>query len=150
MKKQFLTRQVALASVVVATTFSPSILASDWEGSVGIGAAYIDMPWKGVDNFVTPMPILSLEYGNFEFFSNGIVSYNWINYDEFSFYTGIDYRDETYDADGLTDSEKSDDPVFDGYESPDGDVTFSTWGSLEVVQYRYSARYFRPLQRADH
>ena len=139
MKKCINLKPVAISSLFLAAAFSSSSQAADLEGMVGIGAGYVDLPWKGQDKFATAMPFVSLEYGNWELFSKGLVAYNWINHEEFSLYTGLDYRDDTYDADDLTNSEKSKDPVFDGYKSPDGDATFRAgghwkWFSLDVQQ----------------
>ena len=130
---------LAIAPAVMASTISTAAHADEWHGMVGIGGGYIDSPWKGMDSFPTAVPFVSLEYGNWELLSNGLVTYKWIAEDEFSFYTGIDYRDDTYDPDNLPNSEKSDDPVFKGYKSPDGDLTFKAgghwmWFGIDVQQ----------------
>ena len=127
----------ALALTLGGASFQ--ISAQEWEGSIGLGAVVVDAPWKGMDTYVSPFPVFSAEYGRWELFSNGIVSYNWIDQEDMSFYSGIDYRDDTYDADDLSRSETSDDPVFDGYDSPDGDVTFKVggrwqWFSVDIQQ----------------
>lgn len=126
-----------LAIVTVATlALSPNISfaeETEWEWQAGLGVIVADTPWLDVDNVAAPFPFISGQYGNWQFFDNGLVSYQWIDEEELSFFTGLDYRDEGYDADGLINNETSDNPVFEGYDSPDGDIVFTMGGHWQFI-----------------
>ncbi len=123
---------IAMTAIVLASPYTQAEDA-EFEWQAGIGVVVADTPWVDVDNVVAPFPFVSAQYGNWRFFDEGLISYQWLDEDELSFYTGLDYRDDGYDADGFINNETSDNPVFDGYESPDGDMVFTVGGHWQFV-----------------
>ena len=99
------------------------VQAEEWEFSTGVGIYSTSEAWKGTSSNQGLAPILSAKYGNWLIGENGIVSYNLLTEDDFGLVVGVNYRNDGYDVDKFLSSEKSTNAVFNGYDSPDGDVT---------------------------
>lgn len=95
-----------------------------WQFKAGIGAFAAQQPWKDAGNMVSPFPALSVSHGRWTFFSEGLVNYSLWNEGPLTLSLGLDYRDEGYGAENLSKASSSDNIVFDGYKTPEGDVTF--------------------------
>lgn len=124
----------ALATCLLSIV-SVSAQAQDWEFQAGLGVFTGKEIWKGVDSNTGIAPIFFAKYGQWSFGEDGIVSYHFIEQDDFGFSMGVNYRDDTYDSDGLVSSKTSKDKVFEGYKSPDGDITVTAtayWDMLSV------------------
>lgn len=118
--------------------FSPITFASDspeWQLQSGLGIAYSDQPWVGIKSKAHIVPFFSAQYGNWSFLGDSLVSYQFIEQEEYSLAVGIDYRDDTYDSDNFITSGKSKSKVFNGYTSPDGDITFDISGHWEMINW---------------
>lgn len=97
--------------------------AKDWQIEAGAGLAVFNTPWKGVDIEATPIPYFSAQYGRWKFGGgDDIVQYTVLQ-SPLQVSLGLGYRDETYETKFALIDYDSDDPVFTGYDSPEGEVT---------------------------
>lgn len=96
-----------------------------WKLEFGGGLAAYDTPWVDMPIQYITLPYINAEYGRWRLgVKHGIFQYrlsgdNW----PVSLSAGLNYRDETYDSVFSFNDKLSDDPVFTGYQSPDGEVT---------------------------
>ncbi len=127
-------KKVLFTSSLISLVCLPQLVqAEEWQFTTGFGVYSANEAWKGTDAKQGIAPLLSAEYGNWQFGNNGIVSYSLLNEDDFVLSVGVNDRDDGYDDDKFLGSKKSTDAVFNGYKSPDGDVTFKVDGYWEFV-----------------
>jgi outer membrane scaffolding protein for murein synthesis (MipA/OmpV family) len=131
MNKYISTKLATLVACVMGISSAFAVSADeqqnqsdDWQFKAGIGAFAAHQPWKEAGNMVSPFPALSVSKGRWTFFSEGLVNYSLWNEGPLTLSLGLDYRDEGYGAENLTKASSSDNIVFDGYKTPEGDVTF--------------------------
>lgn len=115
---------VAISSVYAVSADEQQNQQDSWQVSAGLGAFAAQQPWKDAEILVSPFPVLSLSHGRWTFFGEGLVNYSLWNEAPFSLSVGLGYRDEGYGAENLTKASSSDNIVFDGYKTPEGDITF--------------------------
>ncbi|MDO3380766.1 MipA/OmpV family protein [Gilvimarinus algae] len=129
-------RRCLLAMVLAMACTSE---AGEWTVEAGAGGAALQTPWKGVDVELTPLPYISARYGRWGFgVGEGLVQYDVLR-SPVRLSLGLGYRDETYQSDYALVEYDSDDRVFAGYDSPDGEVTAH-------VQLDYSIFHLRLVQ----
>jgi outer membrane scaffolding protein for murein synthesis (MipA/OmpV family) len=124
---------IVTSSLVSLLSASQLVQAQEWEFSAGFGAYTTNEAWKGTDSNQGIAPLVSAKYGNWLIGENGIVSYSLLDEDDFGLAMGMNYRNDGYDDDKFLGSEKSTDVVFNGYDSPEGDVTFKVDGYWKFV-----------------
>jgi len=129
--KKFFTTS-ALTSALLASLTITNAQAEEWQFQAGLGIASTSEAWKEVDSTTNIVPIFSAQYGNWYFGDNALVGYHLMDQDDFGLSFGLGYRDDTYDSDGIYSSKASKAEVFEGYKSPDGDVTFITNGYWQM------------------
>ncbi len=126
---------LSLLLLFMSGIYSHNCIAEQWQLEYGVAQGLFKMPYKGMKNQTTPLPIINAQYENWRFgVHHGLIQYV-VNKETVETAFGLNYRDETYDSATLFDSELSDDPVFNGYKAPDGDFTldFQTqYKNLEV------------------
>lgn len=116
---------IPLAFVLLGMVLSNRAHSEEWEFEAGMAVFSFDNPWQEVDSNSGIVPIFSASYGDWSFFDDGIVNYQLLGNDNIGIKLGLDYRNDTYDADGYFGSETSNALVFEGYQALDGDVTFT-------------------------
>jgi len=135
MKHTSLTKKLFLIS---AFSISFSSMADQWKLEYGMAKGYFTSPFKGVKSIDTPLPIINASYKNWRFgMQHGLVQYALKN-DDYEMGFGLNYRDETYQSAILFNSKKSDNEIFDGYNAPDGDVTFEHTSQYKNWQLKIS------------
>ena len=123
---------------LLLATAMPACYAADnneWQFRTGLAVASYQQIWQDADNGVSLVPILSAEYGRWRLGQNGLVSYQVLDDGGLTFNVGLDYRSDGYDADGLINRKTSDNPIFDGYDSPDGDLVLAVDGKWQFVSF---------------
>lgn len=96
-----------------------------WTLEFGGGLAVYDTPWVDMPIQYITLPYINAEYGRWQLgVKHGLFQYrlsgdNW----PVTLSAGLNYRDETYDSVFNFNDELSEDPIFTGYKSPDGEVT---------------------------
>ncbi|MEJ6473009.1 MipA/OmpV family protein [Pseudoalteromonas piscicida] len=95
--------------------------SDEWQVRLGGGAAAADLPWKGVDSELISIPIIDIQKGNWFINKDSLIGYRFPITEDISVYSGLGYREDGYD--GVFRDAKSEDEIFTGYDSPDGDVT---------------------------
>ncbi|GAA0373195.1 hypothetical protein GCM10009092_41740 [Bowmanella denitrificans] len=100
------------------------VKADNWTLSVGGGAIVHETPWKDMPVQYAVLPYIDAEYGRWHFgMQSGIFQYRLSDEQwPVALSAGLDYRDEGYDSMFNFNDDLSDDPVFDGYHAPDGEV----------------------------
>lgn len=113
-----------LLSLALSTQADTQMKMSDrWRVEVGGGGAIDQTPWRGVNIQSTPLPFVSASKGRWGFgVGEGIVQYALFHSD-IDINVGLGYRDETYQSAYAIGQYDSDDPVFNGYQSPKGELT---------------------------
>ncbi|MDV2077983.1 MipA/OmpV family protein [Marinobacter xestospongiae] len=97
--------------------------ADDWNLEFGGGVLVMDPPWKGMPTQHQSLPYVRAEYGRWRLgvqyglFQYRLTPAEW----PVDVGIGLDYRDEVYESLFYSDDDLSDDPVFEGYDSPDGE-----------------------------
>lgn len=116
---------VAVSGVFAVSANEQQNQQDNWRVSAGLGVFAAQQPWKDAQNLISPFPVLSLSHGRWTFFGEGLVNYSLWDEGPLSLSVGIDYRDEGYGAENVTKASSSDNIVFDGYKTPEGDITFN-------------------------
>jgi outer membrane scaffolding protein for murein synthesis (MipA/OmpV family) len=116
-------KQGVFVSAIILS-LSSTVQAEEWEFSAGIGGYTTNGIWAGTDAYQGVVPILSASYGNWSFGDESIVSYKLLDMKDFGLSAGFNYRNGGYDSGKAFGSTDSDSAIFNGYESPDGDITF--------------------------
>lgn len=133
MIKSILKPSLLAASVLLSLTATSSLQAQEWEFSTGLGVYTTNGIWTGADSFQGVVPLLSARYGNWSFGDESIVAYTLLDSEDFGITAGINYRNDGYDSGRAFGSSDSDSPIFKGYKSPDGDITFKVEGYWQFV-----------------
>lgn len=123
-------------SIIIALVVnSIEIRAQEWKFSAGLAAVTNQQAWLDSDPTTSVVPILSAQYGDWSFLKQGLIAYKVYAKNELSLQFGLDYRDYTYDSAGLVRQTKTDNPLFEGYNSPDGDwvlTVSSSWHMFDL------------------
>lgn len=126
-----------LSAVLVVMLCSGLARAEQWTLEYGGGLLVLDPPWSGMSDQQLTLPYISAEYGRWRLgpqyglFQYRVSPAGW----PVDLSMGLGYRDETYDSIFYLDDKESDDPVFDGYDSPSGELVARTdisWGGLSI------------------
>lgn len=118
---------------VIFSLYSAQLPANEWKFSTGLALSDLQQAWIDSNSSVSVVPVFSAEYGRWHFIKNGIVSYRAYQTEDVGVNIGVSYRDLTYNAAGLVKHSKSDNKLFDGYDSPDGDFVLTVNGSWKFV-----------------
>lgn len=116
---------------------SSCVAAEQWQLEVGGGAFYQSSLFTGVDGSLLGLPYINAQYGRWSLgMQHGIFRYRLFDKDSsFQAWVGLGVRDETYDGLFMSDSDLSDDKVFDGYKPGDTDFTYTVsaqWHDLAL------------------
>lgn len=106
-----------------------------WQFTAGVGVITSQQPWLDANNLNSVGPLLDINYGKWNFFGGGFISYTLLQDDDFAISAGIDYRDEGFGSNLFTQKSNSDNPVFDGYQTPDEELVANIniqWNSFSA------------------
>lgn len=106
-----------------------------WQITTGIDVTASVQIWVDADTLVFGSPILQFSYEKWSFFGDAIVSYALISQESLTMNVGFDYREEGFGASVFSKKSSSDNAVFDGYETPDGELTGNVnigWKALSL------------------
>ncbi|WP_444996607.1 MipA/OmpV family protein [Aliikangiella sp. IMCC44359] len=121
------------------TSFSADIENETvWKVNVGGGLFIIDKPWRDVDPVTTMLPYIEASYGNWKFGVENLLAYHFNLNENASFFASLNYRDDSYDSNFSPLNKLSDHPVFNDYESPDGEVVIKLGTKLGLISFNTS------------
>ena len=123
---------------LLLATAMPACYAAEkdeWQFKAGLAVASYQEIWRDTDNGLSLVPILSAEYGRWSIGQDALVAYQVLDDEGLNFTVGLDYRSDGYDADGLISRNTSDNQVFNGYKSPDGDLVLDVSGQWQYVRF---------------
>lgn len=116
-------------------------LADPWQFEAGAGVLSQQQVWKKMPAVTSAIPYFIASNGAWRlgFEQGNLVSYSFVQDENFRLYAGAGIRDNGYDADTSLSSTLSDDPVFNGYQAPDTEITGSIgmrwyWFSVQLAQ----------------
>jgi outer membrane scaffolding protein for murein synthesis (MipA/OmpV family) len=108
---------------------------TEWQFTAGVGVSTSQQPWLDAKSLTSGFPILEASYGQWNFFGNGFITYTFLEQEDFAISAGLDYRDEGFGNSFSTRKTSSKNPVFDGYQTPNGEVT----ANVNIKWHRFSA-----------
>lgn len=126
---------------IIFSLHCSDLRADSWQFEAGAGVISQQQIWKKMPTVTTAVPYFTASNGPWRIGldQGNLVSYSFYQDNSFRLYTGIGIRDNGYDADTSLSSEVSDDPVFNGYQAPDTEITGAVglswhWLSLQLAQ----------------
>ncbi|MDZ7871496.1 MAG: MipA/OmpV family protein [Rheinheimera sp.] len=134
-------RLVVPCAGLLLSLHSAAALADPWQFEAGAGVLSQQQVWKKIPTVSSAIPYFIASNGPWRlgFEQGNLLSYSLVEDENFRLYAGAGIRDNGYDTDTSLSSTLSDDPVFDGYQAPDTEITGSVglrwyWVSLQLVQ----------------
>lgn len=128
---------ILIILILLETLAKPTQAIADtkpeWKFSTGVGVVATEQIWLDSDNLVSPFPLLNISYDKWTLFGEDLVNYQLYQSPNYAISAGLSYRDDGFGSSSITTESESDNQVFDGYQTPDGDLTFSLsfgWHSL--------------------
>jgi len=128
---RYLALSLLIPFVIKANAATQVVEENSWKIELGFGALASQPVFTEADNILIALPYFGATYERWSFGPKyGLARYRLTPQNaEVQIYTGIGMRDETYDSVYTPKSMRSDAPVFEGYESGETEITFTS--SLE-------------------
>lgn len=116
--------KIFILTLIGGSFIAPQVYAESKELQVvtGVGVVSTEQIWLDADTLVSGVPILSINYGKWHIFGDGLISYDLVTEENLTFAIGLDYLEEGYGTGAFGNESSSENMVFDGYKSPDEEI----------------------------